>query len=83
MASQSPGPNAAGIVTGAILAGAAIIAILGTVLPGIIGLAGTPAIVMQVAFYAVAVVDVVIALWLRARLRKARSSRSGATVQRQ
>jgi hypothetical protein len=65
------------ITIAAILVGAVMIAVVGTFLPGLIGLTGTPAIVIPLVFYAVAALDVAIALWLRARLKKARSSGSG------
>ncbi|HEV8392469.1 MAG TPA: hypothetical protein VGQ35_21620 [Dongiaceae bacterium] len=81
-----PAPNAAGtILSAAILSGAVIIAAIGTFLPGLIGLTGAPAIIIPLVFYAVAAIDVGIAFWLRARLRKARQSgsQSGGTVQRQ
>jgi membrane protein implicated in regulation of membrane protease activity len=81
--SYAPPPNATGtIVTAAILGGAVMIALIGTFAPGWIGLAGTPAIVLQLAFYAIAALDVAIAFWLRAKLRKARNAGGGA-VQRQ
>jgi len=89
MADPSPKPtagNPAGaILMAAILAGAVMIAVIGTVLPGLIGLSGAPAMIMPLAFYAIAAIDVVIVLWLRARLKKARQSspQSGGTVQRQ
>jgi membrane protein implicated in regulation of membrane protease activity len=76
-------PNATGtIVTAAILSGAVMIALIGTFVSGWIGLSGTPAIALQLAFYAVAALDVAIAFWLRAKLRKARNADGGA-VQRQ
>jgi hypothetical protein len=66
-----------------ILVGAALVAILGTILPMMIGLTGTPALILRLAFYGVAVVDVAIAFWLRGRVRRAQASRTGAAVQRQ
>jgi hypothetical protein len=82
-----PGPasNPAGtILMGAILMGAVMIAALGTFLPSLLGLSGTPAIIIPLVFYAVAAIDVGIAFWLRARLKNARQSspRPGQTVQR-
>jgi membrane protein implicated in regulation of membrane protease activity len=79
---QTPPPTAATTAMAAILVGAVIIAVIGTFLPGWIGLTGGPAIAMQLVFYAIAAIDVAVAFWLRARLRKARSSRDGGTVQR-
>lgn len=80
---KTPPPNAATIVMAAILVGAVIVAIIGTFLPGWVGLTGGPAIALQLVFYAVAAIDVAVAFWLRARIRKVRSSRSGGTVQRE
>ena len=78
-----PAPNAARtILTGSILSGAVIIAAIGTFLPSLIGLSGTPAIVIQLVFYAVAAIDVGIALWLRAKIKAARQQ-SGSIVRRQ
>ena len=76
-------PNSASVVTAAVISGAVIIAVLGTFLPDLIGLEGTPALVIRLVFYAVAAIDVAIAFWLRARINKARqaSGRSGNTVQ--
>ena len=77
-------PNSASVVTAAVISGAVIIAVLGTFLPDLIGLEGTPALVIRLVFYAVAAIDVAIAFWLRARIAKARqaSSRGGNTVHR-
>jgi hypothetical protein len=75
--------NASTTVTAAILAGAAIVAIIGTFLPGWVGLTGGPAVALRLVFYVVAAIDVAIALWLRAKFRKNRSSRNGGAVQRQ
>lgn len=80
---RQPPSSTATAVMAAILVGAVILAVIGTFLPGLIGLTGWPAVAMQLVFYAIAVIDVAIALWLRARLRKAGSSRGGGTVQRQ
>jgi len=67
----------------AVLVGAVFIAVVGTFLPGLIGLDGAPALIMRLAFYAIAVIDVALAFWLRARIRKARGMNSGGPVQRQ
>jgi membrane protein implicated in regulation of membrane protease activity len=80
---ERPPSNAATIVMASILVGAVMVAFVGTFLPGWIGLTGGPAIAMQLVFYAIAAIDVAVAFWLRARLRKTQSSRSGGTVQRE
>jgi hypothetical protein len=80
---QKPAQGAPNTIVAAILVGAAFVAILGTILPALIGLTGTPALILRLALYAVAVLDVATAFWLRGKLGKARASRSGATVQRQ
>jgi hypothetical protein len=79
-----PSAHAPTIVMAMVLIGAAIIAVLGTILPSLFSLSGTPAIILRLAFYAVAVLDVVLAFWVRGKLRKSQpASRSGGTVQRQ
>ncbi|MEZ5833008.1 MAG: hypothetical protein R3D05_17685 [Dongiaceae bacterium] len=85
MAHQAPPPESAGkTLMAAIFGGAAILALIGTFLPNLIGFTGTPALLVRVVFYAVAFIDVAVAFWLRARLRKAREARpSGGAVQRQ
>ena len=65
---RKPPPGAATIVMAAILVGAVMIAVIGTFLPGWVGLTGGPAIAMQLVFYAIAAVDVAVAFWLRANL---------------
>lgn len=80
---RKPSSSTATIVVAAILVGAVMIAVIGTFLPSWAGLTGLPAIVMQLVFYAVAAIDVAIALWLRAKLRKARERASNSPVQRQ
>lgn len=77
-------PNSATVVMAAVISGAVIIAVLGTFLPDLIGMEGTPALVLRLVFYAVAAIDVAIAFWLRGRINKARqaSGRSGNTVHR-
>jgi hypothetical protein len=73
------------IVPGAMIVGAIMIAIIGTFMPSLVGLTGPEAFWIPVIFYAVAVVDIGIALFFRSRLIKARrSTASGVgTVQRQ
>jgi hypothetical protein len=80
---SSKAPNSATVVVAAVISGAVIIAVLGTFLPDLIGMEGTPALVLRLVFYAVAAIDVAIAFWLRARIAKARqaSGRSGNSVQ--
>lgn len=83
--SKAPSPATASILTAAILSGAVVIAAVGTFLPDLIGMDGTPALALSLVFYAVAAIDVAIAFWLRGRINKARqaSGRNGGTVQRQ
>jgi len=68
-------PNSASILTAAILSGALVIAVIGTFLPDLIGMDGTPGLVLRLVFYAVAAVDVAVAFWLRGRINKARQAR--------
>lgn len=75
-------PNSASILTAAILSGAVIIAVVGTFLPDLIGMEGTPALALRLVFYAVAAIDVAIAFWLRGRINRARQARGGNSVER-
>jgi quinol-cytochrome oxidoreductase complex cytochrome b subunit len=82
---SSPADHPASVVLMAsMLVGSLMIALIGALLPGWVGITGTPAILISLVFYAVAAIDVAIALWLRARLKKARqsSARGGGQVQR-
>ena len=80
---KAPNSATATVLMAAIVSGAVIIAAVGTFLPDLIGIEGTPAIVFRVVFYAVAAIDVAIAFWLRGRINTARAAggRSGGTVQ--
>ena len=80
---KAPNSATATVLMAAMISGAVIIAAVGTFLPDLIGIEGTPAIVFRVVFYAVAAIDVAIAFWLRGRINKARAAggRSGGTVQ--
>lgn len=79
---QGPNPTAS-ILTAAILSGALIVAVVGTFLPDLIGIEGTPALALRLVFYFVVAVDVAIAFWLRGRISKARQAkgRGGGTIQ--
>jgi len=67
-----------------VLIGAVLIAIIGTFVPTLAGFEGAEAMWIRLVFYLVAVLDIVIALWLRAKLRKAKQgANQGGTVQRQ
>jgi len=81
---SSKAPNSATVVMAAVISGAIIIAVLGTFLPDLIGMEGTPALILRLVFYAVAAIAVAIAFWLRGRINKARhaSGRSDNTVHR-
>jgi len=76
-------PNSATVLMAVIVSGAVIVAVIGTFLPDLIGIEGTPAIILRLVFYAVAAIDVAIAFWLRGRIAKARqaSERGGNTIQ--
>jgi hypothetical protein len=75
-------PSSASILTAAIISGAVLIAVIGTFLPDLIGMEGTPALLLRLVFYVVAAIDVAIAFWLRRRINKARRV-GGSTVHRQ
>lgn len=70
-------PAAANRLTAAIVGGAVIVAAVGTVLPELIGIEGTPALALRLVFYAVAAIDVAIAFWLRGRISKAQQAGDG------
>ena len=80
---KAPNPATASVLTAAIISGAVIIAAIGTFLPDLIGLEGTPAIVLRLVFYAVAAVDVAVAFDADGQLLSAapltRSSRISRT----
>ncbi|HEX6120623.1 MAG TPA: hypothetical protein VFZ03_14335 [Dongiaceae bacterium] len=82
MAAPAPKPGSAGgartvpaIVAVSVLAGAAMVAIVGTLLPGWVGITGAPAIWIPIVFYAVALIDVLVARWLWRRVLAARQDR--------
>jgi hypothetical protein len=83
MADDRKAPASASILTAAIISGAVIIAVIGTFLPDLIGIEGTPALIFRLVFYTVAAIDVAVAFWLRGRINKARQAnrRGGNTVQ--
>lgn len=67
-----------------VLIGAVLIAIIGTFVPDLAGFEGPEAMWIRLVFYVVAGVDILIAFWLRARLRKAKQdANQGGTVRRQ
>ena len=79
--SPSPKPN---IMFFVMLLSAAMIAVLGTVLPGMLEFDDATGLVLRCVLYAVAIGDVIIAFWLRNKLRKADpNARRAGTIQRQ
>ena len=63
---------------------AAMIAVLATVLPGLLELDDELTLVLRGAFFVAALGDVIIAFYLRGKLRKlAPTDKGGGTVQRQ
>lgn len=83
MPDDRPNSASASVVMAAILTGAVIIAAIGTFLPDLIGMEGTPALALRLVFYAVAAIDVAVAFWLRGRLRHAQGRRAGGTTRHQ
>jgi hypothetical protein len=88
MAAPTPGSgraNPAPAIVASILAGAGVIAVVGTLLPGWAGITGAPAVWIPVVFYAVALADIAVAAWLWRKLKALRrsSSSAGGPVQRQ
>ena len=82
MPDDKPNSANASVVMEAILTGAVIIAVIGTFLPDLIGMEGTPALALRLVFYAVAAIDVAVAFWLRGRINKAQQG-GGGTMPRQ
>ena len=84
---QQPNTNqaaSANVMFFVMLFSAAMIAVLGTVLPGLLEFDGTTGLVLQCVLYAVAVGDVIIAFWFRNKLRKSDPARkTSGTIQRQ
>jgi membrane protein implicated in regulation of membrane protease activity len=72
------------VVVASVLVGAIMIAVIGTLVPGMAGITGAPAFWIPVVFYAIAVADVLVALWLWRKLNSMRqpSSHSSGPVQR-
>jgi hypothetical protein len=64
------------------LLSAVMLAVLGTVLPGMLDFAGPERWMISGVFYLAAAGDVAIALWFRSKIKKA-SAASGGTIQRQ
>ena len=81
-AGKGGNPN---ILAAAMIFGAILIAVIGTMAPALAGITGPEAAWIPFLFYAVAAVEVALALWLRARLIKARDAArpGGGAVQRQ
>ncbi len=72
------------VLFAAMIFGAILVAVIGTTVPALAGITGPEAAWIPFLFYAVAAVEVILALWLRARLIKARDRArpGGGTVQR-
>lgn len=82
--SSSPGNPSANIMFFVMLFSAVMIAALGTVLPGLLEFDDVTGLVLRCVLYAVAIGDVIIAFWLRNKLRKADpAARNTGTIQRQ
>ena len=82
--SSSPGNPSANIMFFVMLFSAAMIAALGTVLPGLLEFDDVTGLVLRCVLYAVAIGDVIIAFWLRNKLREADpAARNTGTIQRQ
>ncbi len=78
---NAPSPN---LLAGAMIFGAVLTAVIGTLVPGLAEMTGPEATWIPFVFYAIAALEVILALWLRARLIKARGMArpAGGTVQR-
>ena len=78
---KAPNPN---LLAGAMIFGAVLTAVIGTAVPALAEMTGPEATWIPFVFYAIAALEVILAMWLRARLIKALgAARPGAgTVQR-
>lgn len=87
MSSQQPATrNSIRALFIAMLAGSALIALIATFLPSYVGWHDETATIMRIVLYAAAVVNVVQAFWLKARLTRQlppEERRTGGPVQRQ
>ena len=86
MPSQQPTRASIKTVFMIMLIGAALIALIATFLPSIVGFDDQTTTIMRVVLYAAAAVSVVQAFWLKAKLTKQlppEERRSGGTIQRQ
>lgn len=70
------------VLIGALLISAAMLAVLGTVLPGMLELEPPADWVLRGVLYAAALGDVAIALWFRSRMKRAAPPQAGGTVDR-
>lgn len=59
-----------------------LLAVLGTILPGMAELPEPFGLIMRLALYVAAAGDVALALWFRSRMKKTRAA-TGGTIQRQ
>jgi hypothetical protein len=75
-------PPVSPLIVFALLLSAVTLAVLGTVLPGMLDFAGPERWMISGVFYLAAAGDVAIALWFRSKIRKGRAA-SGGTIQRQ
>ncbi len=75
----------ANALTVAMLFGAVLLVGLGIMLPGLAGMAGTEGTILSIVLYVMAAFEVVIAFYLRGKIKKAQQSAtsSGGTIQRQ
>lgn len=73
------------VLAAAMIFGAILTAGVGTMVPGLAELTGPEASWIPWLFYAAAAIEVILALWLRARLLKVQGPArpSGGTIQRQ
>jgi hypothetical protein len=66
------------VLVASVLVGAVLVATIGTLVPGLAGITGAPAFWIPVVFYAIAVADVLVALWLWRKLKAMRPSSHGS-----
>lgn len=81
---QAPAKVNPNIVPGAMIVGAIITAVIGALMPNLIGLTGPEATWIPLVFYAIAALEIGIALFFRRHLiRTQQGQRPGGTIERQ
>lgn len=83
--SAASAKTSANTLTAAMIVGAIMLVVVGTMLPALAGLTDPEATWIPLVFYALAAAEVLIAFYLRAMIKRTQRSKasSGGTIQRQ